>query len=191
MWLFFLRLSFLSQVHTALSKRPQQAQIILQLPGLAEASRRLMLNQFRKAKGPTLLMAVMGGIFAEGVDLPGEELIGAIVVSPGLPQVGFERSVMQHYFQEEYEQGFAYAMLYPGLQRVIQSAGRVIRTPEDKGVIVLIGRRFAQPELAHSLPEHWYRYSPEELITTRFAAEPASVLVRRSDHRLSTSPKTL
>jgi Rad3-related DNA helicase len=107
----------------------------------------------------------MGGVFAEGIDLPGAELIGAVVIGPGFPQVGFERAVMREYFEREYERGFAYAMVYPGMQRVIQSAGRVIRTPDDAGVIVLADRRFADAELAACLPAHWYRYDPSELVT--------------------------
>jgi Rad3-related DNA helicase len=78
---------------------------------------------------------------------------------------------MQHYFEQRLGRGFAYAMLYPGLQRVIQAAGRVIRSPDDRGVIVLIGRRFATPEILASLPEHWYRHQPEELLAADLPAE--------------------
>lgn len=121
---------------------------------------------------PTLVLAVQGGIFAEGVDYPGESLIGAIVVGPGLPRVCFEQELMRQYYDEEFadveggerSRGFAYAYLYPGMNRVIQSAGRVIRSDTDRGVIILLDRRFAQTPYIHLLPEHWYRYSPEELI---------------------------
>ncbi len=160
---FFPSFRFLERVHGELGL--PAGQVLIQLPGLTDSGRQSLLDRFRRSRGPALLLAVMGGIFAEGVDLPGAELIGAVVVGPGLPQVGFERAAMQQYFHEEYEQGFAYAMLYPGMQRVIQSAGRVIRGPDDQGVIVLVGRRFAEPELAACLPEHWYRYSPAELVT--------------------------
>lgn len=145
--------------------------IVVQLPGLGQGARHRLLERFRASSGPALLLAVMGGIFAEGIDLPGEELVGAVVVGPGLPQVGFERAAMQHYFEQRLGRGFAYAMLYPGLQRVIQAAGRVIRSPDDRGVIVLIGRRFATPEILASLPEHWYRHQPEELLAADLPAE--------------------
>jgi DNA excision repair protein ERCC-2 len=121
-----------------------------------------------------LVLAVQGGIFAEGVDYPGESLIGAIIVGPGLPRVSFEQELMRQYYDEEFadaeggerSRGFAYAYLYPGMNRVIQSAGRVIRSDTDRGIIVLLDRRFAQHPYIDLLPEHWYRYSPEELIAT-------------------------
>ncbi|MBZ5535062.1 MAG: ATP-dependent DNA helicase [Acidobacteriia bacterium] len=122
----------------------------------------------------TLVLAVQGGIFAEGVDYPGESLIGAIIVGPGLPRVSFEQELMRQYYDEEFadveggerSRGFAYAYLYPGMNRVIQSAGRVIRSDTDRGVIVLLDRRFAQHPYIDLLPDHWYRYSPEELMVT-------------------------
>ncbi|MBW2700599.1 MAG: ATP-dependent DNA helicase [Deltaproteobacteria bacterium] len=162
---FFPSFRYLSMVQP-LIKLPMDSKQLIQLPGMPQAARERMLDTLRAGDGKTrLLLAVMGGAFAEGVDLPGTQLIGAVVVGPGLPQISFERSLMQGYFQEEYEQGFAYAMLYPGMQRVIQAAGRVIRTPDDEGVIVLLGRRFAEEEMGQCLPEHWYRHRPTELIT--------------------------
>ncbi|MBN2493602.1 MAG: ATP-dependent DNA helicase [Deltaproteobacteria bacterium] len=169
---FFPSFQYLAAVRARIALPAEQ--VLIQLPSMSESSRGRMLGALRAADRPRLLLAVMGGIFAEGVDLPGAQLIGAVVVGPGLPQVGFERAAMQLYFDEEYEQGFAYAMLYPGLQRVIQSAGRVIRGPDDRGVIVLVGRRFADSELAACLPEHWYRFRPEEMRTEDLAADLAS-----------------
>jgi DNA excision repair protein ERCC-2 len=160
---FFPSYQFLADVHKALTIPSEQ--LLVQQQGLAGPLRKQLLTAFRESSGPMLLLAVMGGVFAEGIDLPGSELIGAVIIGPGFPQVGFERAVMQDYFEREYERGFAYAMVYPGMQRVIQSAGRVIRTPEDTGVIVLADRRFAEAELAACLPPHWYRYDPSELIT--------------------------
>jgi DNA excision repair protein ERCC-2 len=160
---FFPSYRFLTDVRPQL--RIPEDQILVQQQGLAGPERKRLLNAFRGSSGPMLLLAVMGGVFAEGIDLPGAELIGAVVIGPGFPQVGFERAVMQDYFEREFERGFAYAMVYPGMQRVIQSAGRVIRTPDDTGVIVLADRRFADPELAACLPTHWYRYDPSELVT--------------------------
>jgi len=159
---YFPSFKFLADVRRLL-ELPRE-QVLIQHSEMSGDERELLLEQLRQSEEPRLLLAVMGGVFAEGIDLPGEDLIGAVVVGPGLPQVGFERALMQQYFQEHYEQGFAYAMLYPGLQRVIQSAGRVIRTPEDRGVIVLVGQRFAGHELLSCLPEHWYAHAPEEMI---------------------------
>ena len=119
-----------------------------------------------------LLLAVAGGVFAAGIDLPGDALIGAIIVGPSLPAVGFERDAMRQYHDERGEDGFARAMLYPGLQRVIQAAGRAHRTAEDRGVIVLLGRRFAQPAYASCVPGHWYGTA----IPPRSAGRPRDVV---------------
>jgi DNA excision repair protein ERCC-2 len=107
----------------------------------------------------------MGGVFAEGIDLPGEALVGVFVVGPGLPRLGFERTAMRAHFDAKNGRGFDSAMLYPGMQRVIQSAGRVHRRPEDRGVIVLLGRRFARRPYRDCLPRHWYEEDPDELVT--------------------------
>jgi Rad3-related DNA helicase len=122
---------------------------------MPEAMRKKTLAALAHGRAPTLLLAVSGGIFAEGIDLPGDALIGVIVVGPALPGIGVERELMRRYYQELNGDGFAYAMLYPGMQRVIQSAGRVIRSMEDKGVIVLLGRRFAARPYTACLPPDW------------------------------------
>jgi Rad3-related DNA helicase len=160
---YFSSFAFLAKVRQHLDLPADR--VLVQLPDMPEGMRRKVMKKLRAAPGPTLLLAVMGGIFAEGIDLPGAALIGAIVVGPGLPAAGFERQLVQWYYDERGESGFAYAMLYPGMQRVIQSAGRVIRTMDDRGVIVLLGKRFADPHYAECLPDDWYRFDPRELIT--------------------------
>lgn len=159
---FFSSYAFLASVQAHLDLPADQ--VLVQLPKLSASSRQQLLERFSSSAGPRLMLTVLGGSFAEGIDLPGEALIGAIVVGPGLPQVGFERQLIRAYFDEQAEAGFAYAMLYPGMQRVIQAAGRVIRSAEDRGVIVLLGERLAEPAYLACLPEHWYRYRPEELV---------------------------
>ena len=127
--------------------------------------RRRTLDAMREADDARLLLAVSGGIFAEGIDLPGGALTGAIIVGPSLPAVCFERELIRQYHEEQDEPGFARAYLLPGMQRVTQAAGRVIRTMDDRGVIVLVGDRFTESAYASCLPEDWYRYSPAELVT--------------------------
>ncbi|MHC4668823.1 MAG: ATP-dependent DNA helicase, partial [Planctomycetota bacterium] len=139
--------------------------VLVQRPGMTVPARERVLERLRTDPAPLLLLAVTGGMFAEGIDLPGEGLIGAIVVGPGLPQVGFERELMRRYFDATTRRGFLHAMLYPGMQRVIQSAGRVHRTPQDRGVIVLLDRRFARPVYADCLPSHWFRDGPQASVT--------------------------
>ncbi len=167
---FFPSFAFLTRVRDELAA--PDVEILVQLPSMPQALRRQTIERFTTSDGPALLLAVTGGIFAEGIDLPGDALIGAIVVGPSLPPVGFERTVMRRYFNERGEQGFAYAMLYPGMQRVIQSAGRVIRTMDDKGVIALLGSRFIETGYAECLPPDWYRRRVAELVTR----DPAGTL---------------
>jgi DNA excision repair protein ERCC-2 len=97
----------------------------------------------------------MGGLFGEGVDMPGEMLIGTIIVGPGLPMVSPQQELIRRYFAERNDNGFLYAYLIPGMLRVIQSAGRVFRTPADKGLVVLLDDRFRQEGYRQLLPQYW------------------------------------
>jgi Rad3-related DNA helicase len=97
----------------------------------------------------------MGGIFAEGIDLAGDSLIGAVVVGIGLPGLSYEREAIAAYYGERYDAGREFAYVYPGMNRVLQAAGRVIRREEDRGVIVLIDDRFDDPIYKKSLPDLW------------------------------------
>jgi DNA excision repair protein ERCC-2 len=105
------------------------------------------------------------------VDYPGELLTGVFVVSPALPQVSFERELLRRYFDEREEAGFDYAYLQPGMTRVVQAAGRLIRSETDRGVIALICRRFIEEPYTRYLPRDWYDESPNELVTNRPAEE--------------------
>jgi len=98
---------------------------------------------------------VMGGIFGEGIDLVGERLVGAVVVGVGLPQICLERDLIRGYYDEHEAAGFAYAYTYPGMNRVLQAAGRVIRTEKDRGLILLIDRRFGREEYRALFPPWW------------------------------------
>src|SRR5207248_3176772 len=99
--------------------------------------------------------AIMGGIFGEGIDLVGDRLAGAIVVGVGLPQICLERDLIRDYFQENERVGFDYAYLYPGLTRVLQAVGRVIRSERDRGVALLIDDRFSRERYARLFPASW------------------------------------
>src|SRR5882724_5132148 len=104
-------------------------------------------------------------MFAEGVDYPGELLETVVVVSPGLPQLSFERELLRRHFDERAGNGFEYAYLHPGMTRVIQAAGRLIRTENDRGVIALICGRFLEEAYSERLPRDWYLHSPQELVS--------------------------
>jgi DNA excision repair protein ERCC-2 len=97
----------------------------------------------------------MGGVFGEGIDLVGTRLCGAAIVGVGLPAVGLERELIRDYFAGRLDQGFEYAYMYPGINRVLQAAGRVIRTETDRGVVLLIDQRYGTEPYRALLPEHW------------------------------------
>lgn len=128
-----------------------------------ELERRTALDALADGGPPVVLFAVSGGAFAEGVDYPGEMLSAVVVVSPALPQVRFEQERMRAYFEERFEKGFEYAYVIPGMTRVVQSAGRLIRSETDTGVIVLACRRFLREPYRRYLPSDWYLESPDEL----------------------------
>ena len=158
---FFPSFAYLTAVRPRL---PPVGELLVQTPRSSLAERRALLDRFRRVRGTRLLLAVSGGVFGEGIDLPGDELLGAIVVGPCLPPVSFERAAMARTYEATRQAGFAYAMLYPGMQRVVQAAGRVIRREDDHGVVVLIGRRFVRQEILECLPDDWYHYDPSELV---------------------------
>jgi DNA excision repair protein ERCC-2 len=151
-WLaFFPSFAFRDEV---VSKLPaSDLRVVLQLPGVpAEA----VLARLRANKSETLLVcAVHGGVLAEGVDYPGELAIGAFVVGPGLPKLDLERELVRGHFERELGAGFEYAYLVPGLARAAQAGGRVLRGPDDVGAIVLLDRRFQEPEYFERLPAWW------------------------------------
>jgi DNA excision repair protein ERCC-2 len=129
--------------------------VIIQEPKMSEPQRLALLESLKQPQPPKLIFAVQGGVFAEGVDYPGETLSGVIIISPALPQVSFERELMRQYYEEHYGKGFEFAYLYPGMNRVIQSVGRLIRSESDLGVAVLVCQRFAQTQYSSLFPEDW------------------------------------
>ncbi len=129
---------------------------LLQTANMTQSQRREFLSSFEKEdKNYLVAFCVMGGIFAEGIDLVGEKLIGAIIVSVGLPTPTSEREAIAHYFDEKSDSGKQYAYIYPGINRVLQAAGRVIRTENDRGIIVLVDDRLGDPIYKKSLPDLW------------------------------------
>ena len=133
---------------------------VCQNPDMKEKEREEFLQLFREERETSLAaFCVMGGIFSEGIDLTGEQLIGAVIVGTGLPQVCLERQILKEYFDRKGMDGFAYAYLYPGMNKVLQAAGRVIRTTEDRGVIVLLDDRFRSPAYQNLFPREWYPHT--------------------------------
>ena len=159
---------------TAVAERmaPTRSRLLVQRPELSDFERQRLLEALSDPPpGGTLLFAVSGGMYAEGVDYPGELLSAVFVVSPALPQVSFERELLRRYFDEREESGFDYAYLQPGMTRVVQAAGRLIRSEKDRGVIALVCARFLEEPYASRLPRDWYDESPRELATRHPADE--------------------
>jgi DNA excision repair protein ERCC-2 len=164
---FFPSFEFLKGVASQLN--PSHSEMLIQHSVMSDDQRSALLERLADRGKPHLVLAVQGGIFAEGVDYPGELAIGAIIVGPGLPKVSFEVELMRRYYEENYEKGFEYAYLYPAMNRVVQSAGRIIRSETDHGVIVLLDKRFAYENYSRLFPRDWYESSPAELLTKDYS----------------------
>ena len=144
---------------------------ILQTKNMSQAQKRDFLAEFSKEdKSYLVAFCVMGGIYSEGIDLAGDSLIGAVIVGIGMPGLSYEREAICAYYDEKHEEGKQFAYIYPGMNRVLQAAGRVIRREDDKGVIVLIDDRFADPIYKKIIPSLWrgmqYIKDPKELRDT-------------------------
>jgi len=156
---FFPSYAYLGSVLDILRERLPERQIHVQDRGMTESARENFLARFSESNPETLIgLAVMGGIFGEGIDLVGERLIGAVVVGVGVPQVCLENDLIKEYFDGQKVSGFAYAYQYPGFNRVLQATGRVIRTESDRGVILLIDERFTHARYRNLFPAHWRGY---------------------------------
>ncbi len=145
---------------TLFESSPDTVWGLIQKNNMREADREAFLSEFEKEENRTLVaFCVMGGIFGEGIDLKNDRLIGAIVVGTGLPQIGTEREILKNYYDEESGNGFDYAFRYPGINKVLQAAGRVIRTTEDRGIILLLDERFLQRDYDALYPREWEKRS--------------------------------
>ena len=154
--LFFPSYQYLRLVLETFQAARPDMEVLVQQPGMGERQRESFLARFETDNPRTLVgFAVMGGIFGEGIDLVGTRLSGAAIVGVGLPAVGLERELIRAYFTERLEQGFEYAYLYPGINRVLQAAGRVIRSETDRGVVLLIDQRYGSEHYRMLLPEGW------------------------------------
>lgn len=130
--------------------------ILCQTANMKEDEREEFLAAFEEEREETLVaFCVMGGIFGEGIDLKNDRLIGAVIVGTGLPQVSCEREILRDYYDNRGGQGFDYAFRYPGMNKVLQAAGRVIRTAEDRGVILLLDERFLHSDYVPLFPREW------------------------------------
>ena len=184
---FFPSYQYLTDVLEAFRNVYSEMEVLAQESRMDEAAREIFLSRF-EAEGEEALIGfcVLGGIFSEGIDLAGDKLLGAVVVGVGLPQINRELDVIRDYFDEKESAGFAYAYQYPGMNKVLQAAGRVIRGPSDRGIVLLIDDRFGTARYRALYPEHWSHIRP---VRSREALEREVAAFWRSDctdesHRL-------
>ena len=154
---YFPSYTYLSDVKEIFEKKYPNIRVTTQLKSMSDNAKRDFLSSFNTDESNTLIgFCVMGGSFSEGIDLQGERLIGAIIVGVGLPTISSELNIIKEYFDNTRENGYAYAYTYPGMNKVLQAAGRVIRSEKDRGVVVLVDDRFATEEYRALMPESWH-----------------------------------
>ncbi|MBY6037774.1 ATP-dependent DNA helicase [Fictibacillus nanhaiensis] len=154
--IFFPSYRYMSDVYERLQEDGPPFRLIVQHPAMAEEEREEFLAHFERVGDTSLVgFAVMGGIFSEGIDLKGDRLTGAVIIGVGLPQVGLERDTIKAYFQSTGKNGYDFSYVYPGMNKVLQAGGRVIRSEKDRGTLVLVDDRFLTRKYVEMLPEEW------------------------------------
>jgi len=138
------------------AEKYQNIRTLVQAQEMDDENRQSYLNNFCETNEDTMLaFAVMGGAFSEGIDLKGERLIGAAIVGVGLPLISEERNVISSYYNRYSDNGFAFAYQYPGMNKVLQAAGRVIRSETDRGVVMLLDTRYNEDSYKNLFPPEW------------------------------------
>jgi Rad3-related DNA helicase len=154
---FFPSYAFLDKVSKVYLEIYGDAGIIIQNQSFTEEEQAETVEMFSKENG-VVLFTVVGGVFSEGIDLPLDKLIGAVIIGTGIPQISFERDIIKNFFDGKFNSGFDFAYKYPGWNKVLQSAGRVIRTENDRGIVLLIDSRLCQKNYIDLFPRHWGNY---------------------------------
>ncbi|MBO5286686.1 MAG: ATP-dependent DNA helicase [Clostridia bacterium] len=153
---YFPSYSYLTEVKDIFTEKYPKISVTCQSKSMSERAKKEFLDSFDAKKEGTLVgFCVMGGSFSEGIDLRGERLIGAMIVGVGLPTISTELNIIKEYFDNTRENGYAYTYTYPGMNKVMQAAGRVIRSEDEKGVVLLIDDRFASMEYKMIMPDYW------------------------------------
>lgn len=153
--IFFPSYQYMIKTYEIFCQLYQQYEVLLQKMGMTEGEKEFFLGQFTHGSQTTMIgFCVLGGSFSEGIDLTGDRLIGVIVVGVGLPQIGLERDLIKYYFEEQHMAGYHYAYTYPGMNKVLQAVGRLIRTERDAGVMLFIDDRYNTPLYKQLMPSH-------------------------------------
>ena len=163
--IFFPSYRFMEDVYEQfLAVNEQEADCMMQSGNMNEADREEFIQEFSNPRGKSLAaFCVLGGIFSEGIDLKEDLLIGVLIVGTGLPQICNQREILKEYYQEENGQGFDYAYQYPGMNKVLQAAGRVIRAACGRGIIGLLDDRFLRSDYRQLFPREWSQYEVHTL----------------------------
>lgn len=152
---YFPSYDYMEKVLERFSKKYPQVETVVQTRGMTAAQKDSFLDAFHDDKKLRIGFCVLGGSFSEGIDLPGRLLIGTVIVGTGIPGLSNERNILRDYYETTRERGYDYAYTYPGMNRVLQAAGRVIRREDDRGVIVLIDDRWEEERYRMLFPDHW------------------------------------
>jgi len=156
---FFPSYKYMEAVSNMFSKEYPDINVRIQTNSMSEDDREAFLQNFSNSESDNILgFGVLGGIFSEGIDLKGDRLIGVIIVGVGLPMICFEKEIIVEYYDNKSNCGYEYAYMYPGMNKVLQAAGRVIRTEEDRGVVLLIDDRFLHQRYRRLFPKQWEDY---------------------------------
>ncbi len=154
--IFFPSYHYMQEVHQVFGELYADTETIVQTNVMSEEEREGFLDRFQPDSNRMLVgFCVLGGIFSEGIDLKGDRLLGAVIIGVGLPQICVERNLILEHFKKKINRGYEYAYMYPGMNKVLQAAGRVIRSEEDKGVVLLIDARFSSYSYKKLFPAHW------------------------------------
>ncbi len=169
-FVFFPSFHFLEEIFKLY---PENKSVILlrQTRAMTESEVNNLLKSLQRPGVNHLFFAVQGGLFAEGINYLGDMAIGAFIIGPPLPMFDWEREQMRHYYEQHYQAGLQYAYIYPAMAKAIQAAGRVIRSEQDKGIIVFLDNRFLETNYAQCMPKDWYECHPRELVSSAILAE--------------------
>lgn len=177
-FVFLPSFEFLDRV-AVLFRPPEGFDVMRQERNMRSADVEAVIERLRSRSVPTVVFAVQGGSFSEGMDYAGEMVIGAFVVGPPLPNYDLEREEMRKYYQRRYAAGFDYAYTIPAMARAIQAAGRVIRSETDQGLIVLMDRRFLEPAYSQSMPAGWFESDITEIVSGSILSDVAAFWDRK------------
>lgn len=156
---YFPSYQYMDTIYEKFIEHHPEAKVLMQSNKMQEEQREAFIQSFNGDNKEGLLgFCVLGGIFSEGIDLEGDKLIGSIIVGVGLPQLNRELDIMKEHFNEQNQMGYEYAYQYPGMNKVLQAGGRVIRSDGDKGIILLIDERFTSRSYKKLIPNHWLHY---------------------------------